>query len=107
MILILVLFFVGLGDSSWDVSSVLMLIDATSYSSLSLEDRMKIDSGRILVNRDQSTGRMIIRVWTRSASYRGGGRGGGGGGGGGGGNQSNQRSRDFSDPYGFRDDEFR
>ena len=101
MILILVLFFVGLGDSSWDVSSVLMLIDATSYSSLSLEDRMKIDSGRILVNRDQSTGRMIIRVWTRSASYRGGGRGGGGG------NQSKQRSRDFSDPYGFRDDEFR
>jgi hypothetical protein len=43
-----------------------MLIDATDYAELNQDEKMKINRGQILVNRDPITRKMMIRVWTRN-----------------------------------------
>lgn len=57
---------VGYGEKSWGTSSLLMLIDSTAYAALNQDEKIKIDQGQILVNRDPITRKIIIRVWTRN-----------------------------------------
>lgn len=57
---------VGYGEKSWGTSSLLMLIDSTAYAALNQDEKMKINQGKVLVNRDPITRKIIIRVWTRN-----------------------------------------
>ena len=41
------------------------MIDSTAYARLNVEEKEKVDTGKVLINHDPVTGRSVIRVWIR------------------------------------------
>ena len=42
-----------------------MVIDSTAYTRLNMEEKQRVDAGKVLINHDPVTGRTIIRVLIR------------------------------------------
>ena len=42
-----------------------MMIDSTAYARLNMEEKEKVDAGKVLINHDPITGRTVIRVCIR------------------------------------------
>lgn len=38
-----------------------MIIDSTAYARLNLDEKQKVDAGKVLINHDPITGRTVIR----------------------------------------------
>jgi hypothetical protein len=58
-------FLAGLDENIWNVRGIIMMIDSTAYARLNIEEKEKVDAGKVLINHDPITGRTVIRVFIR------------------------------------------
>lgn len=58
-------FLAGLDENVWNVRGIIMMIDSTSYARLKMEEKEKVDAGKVLINHDPISGRTVIRVCIR------------------------------------------
>jgi hypothetical protein len=58
-------FLAGLDENIWNVRGIIMMIDSTAYTRLNIEEKEKVDAGKVLINHDPITGRTVIRVCIR------------------------------------------
>lgn len=57
--------FAGHDENIWNVRGIIMMIDSTAYARLNMEEKEKVDAGKVLINHDPMTGRTVIRVCIR------------------------------------------